>query len=148
MRDQVPWLQAVKALAGEPAVAQRYLAKPLLIGGYKHDLRVYALVLSCDPLRVFVYRDGLARFCTIPYAAPAAGNLGTACMHLTNYAINRRNAAFDEGDASPDGRGGSKWRLGALLERLDAMGAAPVATLCTGAHGTARGPHALRPPSI
>ena len=42
-------------------VAQHYLPKPLLINAYKFDMRIYALVLSCDPLRVFIYKEGLAR---------------------------------------------------------------------------------------
>jgi hypothetical protein len=84
-------------------VAQRYLAKPLLINGLKFDLRVYALVISCDPLRVFVYREGLARFCTVPYARPTAANLGTACMHLTNYAVNKHSSSLCKSGAS-DGR--------------------------------------------
>lgn len=42
-------------------VAQRYIKDPLLINDTKFDLRVYILVLSCDPLRVFFFRDGLVR---------------------------------------------------------------------------------------
>jgi tubulin polyglutamylase TTLL6/13 len=36
--------------------------QPFLLDGFKIDLRVYVLVTSCNPLRVFVYRDGLVRY--------------------------------------------------------------------------------------
>jgi Tubulin-tyrosine ligase family len=116
----------VVGLEGEPAVAQRYLPRPLLLNGLKFDLRVYALVASAAPLRIYVYREGLARFATVPYAAPRAGNLGTARMHLTNYAVNRGSAAFEKGERDGDG---SKWSLSTLLAALRETGAPP-ATLC------------------
>ena len=57
-------------------IAMRILPlQPFLIDGFKFDYRVYVLITSCDPLRIFVYKDGLARFCTIKYTDPASSNV-------------------------------------------------------------------------
>jgi tubulin polyglutamylase TTLL4 len=45
-------------------LASKYVAHPHLINGFKYDLRVYVLVSSFDPLRVYVFNDGLVRFAT------------------------------------------------------------------------------------
>lgn len=57
--DQVP--------PNDPHVVQEYLQEPYLIDGLKFDLRLYVLVLSSDPLRVFLYQEGLVRFATSDY---------------------------------------------------------------------------------
>ncbi len=75
-------------------VIQQYLSRPYLIDGYKFDLRVYALVTNVDPLRIFVYEDGLARFATEKYEPPSSVNLNDVFMHLTNYAINKVKYLF------------------------------------------------------
>ena len=46
------------------SVTSRYLAKPFLINGSKFDLRIYVYVTSYDPLRIYVFEDGLVRFAT------------------------------------------------------------------------------------
>lgn len=70
-------------------VVQRYLSRPYLIDGLKFDLRIYVLLAGVDPLKVFVYHQGLARFATETYVAPNKDNMDDICMHLTNYAINK-----------------------------------------------------------
>ncbi len=54
----------------------------------------YANCRCCDPLRIFLSREGLVRFCTERYEQPAAANLGNCYAHLTNYSLNKHNPAF------------------------------------------------------
>jgi hypothetical protein len=84
----------------EPHVVQAYLSRPLLVDGFKFDMRVYVLVVSVEPLRVLLFRNGLCRFCTSPYAPPAKDNLDNTFMHLTNYSINKHNDAFVQNNSN------------------------------------------------
>ncbi|XP_058150683.1 tubulin polyglutamylase TTLL13 isoform X2 [Dasypus novemcinctus] len=94
---------------GEHMICQQYISKPFLIDGFKFDMRIYVLLTSCDPLRIFMYEEGLARFATMPYVEPSHSNLEDVCMHLTNYAINKHNENFVRDDAV-----GSKRKLSTL----------------------------------
>ncbi|CAF3048765.1 unnamed protein product [Rotaria sp. Silwood2] len=75
-------------------VIQVYVNRPFLLDGFKFDLRVYVAVTSCDPFRIFVYKDGLARFTTQQYEEPSNSNCKDIFMHLTNYAIQKRSDDF------------------------------------------------------
>jgi tubulin polyglutamylase TTLL6/13 len=77
-------------------VVQEYIDKPLLIDRMKFDLRLYVLLLGVDPLRVFLFKDGLARLATSPYMPPSESNMHNMQMHLTNYAINKNSSAFSK----------------------------------------------------
>lgn len=48
-------------------VVQKYMRNPYLIDGYKFDLRIYCMITSCDPLRIFIYKEGMVRFATEKY---------------------------------------------------------------------------------
>ena len=54
---------------GQPAIVQRYIGEPYLIGNRKFDLRIYVGVTSFDPLRAYVFEEGLCRFATSEYVA-------------------------------------------------------------------------------
>ncbi|XP_069136947.1 tubulin polyglutamylase ttll6-like isoform X7 [Argopecten irradians] len=90
----------------EHMICQQYMCKPLLLDGFKFDLRIYCLVTSCDPLRIFLFKDGLARFATNKYSEPTNSNIDNVFMHLTNYAINKHSSDFIRDDEA-----GSKRRI-------------------------------------
>lgn len=107
--------------AGKRYVAQAYVKRPYLINNRKFDLRIYVLVTSLDPLRIYVYQDGLVRFATQEYSTKGSAQ-GNRFAHLTNYSVNKKSKSFDKNqDASADGSG-SKWSLTALMRYFDEHG--------------------------
>jgi tubulin polyglutamylase TTLL1 len=84
-------------------VISRYINDPLLIGGKKFDLRIYVLVTSYRPLKVFVYRHGFARFTTVNYSSEAH-DIDNIEMHLTNVAIQKHSEGYSHSH-------GGKWSL-------------------------------------
>ncbi|XP_046399768.1 tubulin polyglutamylase TTLL6-like [Ischnura elegans] len=101
----------------ERMICQKYITKPFLIDGFKFDLRIYTLMTSCDPLRIFVYNEGLVRFATSKYSRPSNSNIKNVYMHLTNYAVNRFSRTY-----IPDGENGSKRKLSTLNKWLSNHG--------------------------
>ena len=64
------------------SVAQEYIPS-YLIDNTKFDLRIYVLIASVSPLRVYIFRDGLCRFCSLK------SNLKSRYSRITNVALNR-----------------------------------------------------------
>lgn len=84
-----------RAMSGGKFVGQQYVQNPLLIGGKKFDVRIYAICKSIgDSMEVFLCEEGLARFCTEEYQKPCTGNLHKIMAHLTNYSLNKRSEKF------------------------------------------------------
>jgi len=48
-------------------IVSKYLSKPHLIRGFKYDLRVYVVVTSFEPLKIYLFKEGLVRLATVPY---------------------------------------------------------------------------------
>ncbi|XP_021917353.1 probable tubulin polyglutamylase TTLL2 isoform X2 [Zootermopsis nevadensis] len=75
------------------AIVQRYIQNPLLIGGYKFDLRLYVCIPSYHPLTVYLYREGLVRFGTDKYSM---ADLNNPFCHLTNSSLNKWGPGYNE----------------------------------------------------
>ena len=58
-----------------------------MINNTKFDLRIYVLVSSVEPLEIFVYRDGLARFCSLKSSCKSI------FARITNVTMNK-NSSF------------------------------------------------------
>ena len=78
----------------ENYVAQRYLDDPYLVGGKKFDMRIYAVCLSYNPLRVYLYREGFARFTNARYSV-SKHDIDNPYVHLTNHAIQKKDESYD-----------------------------------------------------
>ena len=90
-----------------------------MIDGLKFDLRIYVLVYGVDPLRVFVFREGLARFATEEYVGPYKNNLDNLYMHLTNYAINKNADNFEANEDSAEDDVGHKRSASSVLKYIE-----------------------------
>ncbi|KAJ3416377.1 Tubulin polyglutamylase ttll6 [Chytridiales sp. JEL 0842] len=112
-------MKAIEPMHQNNIIVQTYLNRPYLIDQFKFDLRVYVLVLSADPLRIFIHKEGLVRFATHKYSDPSESNLEDVCMHLTNYAINKKSESFDYSEGEDRG---SKRAIKSVFRMLEEKG--------------------------
>lgn len=103
----ISWRNSLKGgqenLMNELYIAQKYIMNPLLVGGKKFDLRIYALVTSYNPLTVYLYRNGFARFTHHRYSNNMQ-DFGNNLVHLTNVAVQKTSDNYDKDI-------GGKWEL-------------------------------------
>ncbi|XP_065841067.1 polyglutamylase complex subunit TTLL1-like [Oscarella lobularis] len=89
--------------AKDAYIIQRYLEDPLLIGGKKFDLRLYVLVTSYRPLKVYMDELGFCRFCTVKYNS-SLNELDNMFVHLTNVSIQKHGEEYNDSH-------GGKWTI-------------------------------------
>jgi hypothetical protein len=73
-------------------MVQQYLENVHTMKGRKYVLRLYVLISSITPLRVYLYRQGFAKLASAPYDTSDYDNVYS---HLTNPDINALNADAD-----------------------------------------------------
>ena len=104
------------------ALVQKYIGEPYLIDKKKFDLRIYVLVSSFDPLRAYVFEEGLVRFATSDYVGAKSSNIKNRYMHLTNYSVNKKSQNFVRNTDAKDDAEGSKWSLSAFWRHMAEAG--------------------------
>eukprot|EP00392_Amoebophrya_sp_AT5.2_P007139 g7153.t1 len=124
-------LQVRASTSRSTLVVQEYIDTPLLLHGYKFDLRVYVVLSGLGRnFRVFIGKEALVRFCTKKYEMPfergflnGAVCTGSPCgrmidahsedlaRHLCNYSINKKSKDFVRSAECDEG----------LLQKLDEL---------------------------
>jgi hypothetical protein len=74
-------------------IVSHYIDNPLLINNLKFDLRIYVAITGVNPLRIYVYQEGLGRFATEAYDNDGDTE-SKKFQHLTNYSVNKKNTEF------------------------------------------------------
>ncbi|MBD3895848.1 amylase [Halomonas sp. ML-15] len=89
-------IQVLQRVAEAPLkpdwLVQEYLANPHTIRGHKYVLRLYVLISSIEPLRVYLYRQGFAKLASEPWDPDDVDN---PFSQLTNPDINALNTEAD-----------------------------------------------------
>ena len=72
----------------ESVLVQRYITNPYLIKRCKFDLRVYVLVTGVDPLKIYIYDEGLVRFAVNDFTLDPE-LIKDNRIHVTNFDVNK-----------------------------------------------------------
>ena len=100
----------------EKTIITHYISNPHLINRKKYDLRLYVLITGYTPLKIYLFEDGLTRFCSEDYNLDES-KLNDKYIHLTNYSINKNNENFEKNDDT-EKEEGNKWSILAFKKYL------------------------------
>eukprot|EP01059_Diplonema_ambulator_P009902 TRINITY_DN19885_c0_g1_i2.p1 TRINITY_DN19885_c0_g1~~TRINITY_DN19885_c0_g1_i2.p1 ORF type:complete len:567 (+),score=79.93 TRINITY_DN19885_c0_g1_i2:104-1702(+) len=99
---RITYTVAMQDFAGPRKLVQAYVHPPLLINTRRFDIRVYVLVTSFTPFRVYMAKEGVVHLCVDSYHTPTdESNLGPMSSHITNHNINSKAKGYQNG-----GKGG------------------------------------------
>jgi tubulin polyglutamylase TTLL4 len=101
-------------------IYQVYVERPFLITGRKFDLRLYVLVTSISPLRIYMHSNGMARFAVHKYSSHVS--VGDLKANLTNYSLNKDDDGFVAAKGGVEKVNNSKWSLEFFMEYLKKSG--------------------------
>ncbi|KAJ3245513.1 Tubulin polyglutamylase ttll4 [Chytriomyces hyalinus] len=116
-------------------IASKYIQNPYLIDKKKFDIRLYVVVTSFDPLRIYLFKEGIVRFAAEKYSTTVSkNNVRNRFVHLTNYSVSKKKKGKLGSESSqpqtfPFGderfsTADSKWSLERLQEYFTLQGIA------------------------
>ena len=76
-------------------VFQQYV-DPKLSNKHKFDLRIFLLIAKLEPLTLFIYKEGSARFCLHEYDSTNNKDFFDLYSHLTSVSINSKGKEADK----------------------------------------------------
>jgi len=101
-------------------VITKYIHNPLLLNGKKFDLRLYVLITSFLPLKIYLNKEGLVRI-TTKYYTLDENNYNNSFIHLTNTGVNQKNKNYIFSKNVTD-ENSNKWSLATLKNYLKRNG--------------------------
>ncbi|KAF4754602.1 Tubulin tyrosine ligase-like, member, partial [Perkinsus olseni] len=93
----------------EQWVVQKYVERPLLIMGYKFDIRVWVLVTDWNPLSVWIWQRPYIRFASEKYDATL--RCDDKFVHMVNNSIVKDHPEFHLSSEEIEGSDGFMWFL-------------------------------------
>lgn len=85
----------VQVSYGDNVIIQKYVHNPLLLDGYKFDLRLYILVTSFHPLEAFIYQASMGTTC-IPFPNRNTSTLPSNGAMIT-FMAGQRFSSYSDG---------------------------------------------------
>jgi tubulin polyglutamylase TTLL4 len=71
-------------------IAQQYITDVLTIEGFKVTFRIYVAITSADPMRIYVFTNGLGRICSRKYSTDLQ-SLKDTFIHIDSINLNEEN---------------------------------------------------------
>jgi hypothetical protein len=96
----------------QKGLLQKYIWNPHIINKKKYDIRIYLLVTGFNPLKVYIYDNGIIRFCSEDYDIDP-DKFNNNYIHVTNFSVNKAIAKMKKG-IEEELDYATKWSLYAL----------------------------------